>query len=508
MYLDLGFRRVGLGVVARPLVAGDQHRRGGHRRTLRAPPRARPRRRSSRTSTSSPRRRDEGLVTGGGGFIGSNVVRALLARGDDVRVLDNFSTGSRANLAGLENDVELVEGDLRSYERVHAAVRGVEVVFHQGALPLGSALGPGSADDDRGQRRGHAERPARRARRGRAPRRQRVVLVGLRQHRRAAARRDAGARPDLAVRRREARGRALLHELQPRVRRWRSSSLRYFNVFGPRQDPTSQYAAVVPALHPRDRRRRAGDDLRRRRAVARLHLRRQRRRGEPPRRGRGRSRRARSSTSPPAGSVDRERARRRRSADCSGKPVEKALRAARARPTCAHSWADVERGAAPPRLRAAGRLRRRAAAHRRLPPRERTDDGTRIRIARRARRGLRLPQDPQAARRDGVRRQRDRLPAGLRGLPPLPRHAGRALLRPLGRGARRGRGRGAHPRAGRAPPRRVDDAAQGLERERDGGSRHPRRRRQGRLRRARRPHGRRGRHRAPRRVRQLGGSTA
>ncbi|HET9461410.1 MAG TPA: NAD-dependent epimerase/dehydratase family protein, partial [Gaiellaceae bacterium] len=75
------------------------------------------------------------LVTGGGGFIGSNIVRALLARGDRVRVLDNFSTGSRANLAGLERDVELVEGDLRSYERVHAAVRGTEVVFHQGALP-------------------------------------------------------------------------------------------------------------------------------------------------------------------------------------------------------------------------------------------------------------------------------------------------------------------------------------------------------------------------------------
>ena len=75
------------------------------------------------------------LVTGGGGFIGSNLVRALLARGDEVRVLDNFSTGNRDNLAGLERDVELVEGDLRSYERVHAAVRGAEVVFHQGALP-------------------------------------------------------------------------------------------------------------------------------------------------------------------------------------------------------------------------------------------------------------------------------------------------------------------------------------------------------------------------------------
>src|SRR3954463_6910250 len=73
------------------------------------------------------------LVTGGAGFIGSNLVRALLARGDDVRVLDNFSTGNRANLEGL--DVEVVEGELRSYERVHAATRGVELVFHQGALP-------------------------------------------------------------------------------------------------------------------------------------------------------------------------------------------------------------------------------------------------------------------------------------------------------------------------------------------------------------------------------------
>jgi UDP-glucose 4-epimerase len=65
------------------------------------------------------------LVTGGAGFIGSNLVRALLERGDRVRVLDNYSSGNRANLAGLD-DVEIVEGDLRSYERVHTAVRGRE----------------------------------------------------------------------------------------------------------------------------------------------------------------------------------------------------------------------------------------------------------------------------------------------------------------------------------------------------------------------------------------------
>ena len=59
-------------------------------------------------------------------------IRALLERGDEVRVLDNFSTGSRGNLAELAVDV--VEGELRSYERVHNAVRGVEVVFHLGAL--------------------------------------------------------------------------------------------------------------------------------------------------------------------------------------------------------------------------------------------------------------------------------------------------------------------------------------------------------------------------------------
>jgi nucleoside-diphosphate-sugar epimerase len=75
------------------------------------------------------------LVTGGAGFIGCNLTRALLARGDDVRILDNFSTGQRSNLTELASEVEIVEGDLRSYERVHNAVRGVEVIYHQGALP-------------------------------------------------------------------------------------------------------------------------------------------------------------------------------------------------------------------------------------------------------------------------------------------------------------------------------------------------------------------------------------
>src|SRR5215204_6077209 len=75
------------------------------------------------------------LVTGGGGFMGSSLVDRLLAEGYGVRVLDNFATGHRKNLDGVITDVELVEGDIQSYERVHNAVRGCELVFHLAALP-------------------------------------------------------------------------------------------------------------------------------------------------------------------------------------------------------------------------------------------------------------------------------------------------------------------------------------------------------------------------------------
>lgn len=76
------------------------------------------------------------LVTGGAGFIGSNLVDALLADGGyDVRVLDNFSTGRRENLAHCLSDIELVEGDIRDQEIVEDAVRGVDMILHEAALP-------------------------------------------------------------------------------------------------------------------------------------------------------------------------------------------------------------------------------------------------------------------------------------------------------------------------------------------------------------------------------------
>ncbi len=75
------------------------------------------------------------LVTGGAGFIGSHLVEALLAEGHAVRVLDNFATGSAANLAAVAAQAEVIEGDIRSYHVVAAAMAGVDYVLHQAALP-------------------------------------------------------------------------------------------------------------------------------------------------------------------------------------------------------------------------------------------------------------------------------------------------------------------------------------------------------------------------------------
>lgn len=75
------------------------------------------------------------LVTGGAGFIGSNIVEELLKRDYDVRVLDNFATGKRENLKEFEKDIEMFEGDIRSFHTVIQAVRNVDVILHQAALP-------------------------------------------------------------------------------------------------------------------------------------------------------------------------------------------------------------------------------------------------------------------------------------------------------------------------------------------------------------------------------------
>jgi nucleoside-diphosphate-sugar epimerase len=184
------------------------------------------------------------LVTGGGGFIGSNLVRALLERGDEVRVLDNFSTGNRANLEGL--DIEVVEGELRSYERVHAAVRGVEIVFHLGAL--GSV--PRSVQDPLTSSAVNVEGTLN------------VLLAardeGIRRVVYSSSSSVYGTRRELPVPESSPPdpispyGVAKLAAERYCISfsrvydSFETVVLRYFNVFGPRQSPFSQYAAVIP----------------------------------------------------------------------------------------------------------------------------------------------------------------------------------------------------------------------------------------------------------------------
>jgi UDP-glucose 4-epimerase len=185
------------------------------------------------------------LVTGGAGFIGSSLARALVERGDHVRVLDNFSTGNRRNLAELTTEVEIVEGELRSYERVHNAIRGVEVVFHQGALPSV----PRSVHDPLTTSAVNVEGTLNVLLAARDEDVRRVVF--------ASSSSVYGNAPDLPRRENQHTDPISPYGVSKlaaerycvafsRVYRLETVALRYFNVFGPNQDPTSQYAAVVP----------------------------------------------------------------------------------------------------------------------------------------------------------------------------------------------------------------------------------------------------------------------
>jgi nucleoside-diphosphate-sugar epimerase len=183
------------------------------------------------------------LITGGAGFIGSNLARALLERGDEVRVLDNFSTGHRGNIAHL--DVELTEGDLRSFERVSSACRGMEVVLHQGALPSV----PRSIQDPLTSNAVNVEGTLNVILAARDHEVRRVVVASS-----SSVYGDAPGMPrresqpvapmaPYAVAKFAAERYALVAN---RVYGLETVALRYFNVFGEHQDPLSGYAAVIP----------------------------------------------------------------------------------------------------------------------------------------------------------------------------------------------------------------------------------------------------------------------
>jgi len=185
------------------------------------------------------------LVTGGAGFIGGHLVDALLAQGATVRVLDNFSTGRRSNIEHNLRAIDLIEGDLRDVETCQRAVHGIEIVYHEAAIPYVAR----SVDD---------------------PTSSNEVNVGGTVKLLDAARK-AGVKRVIYAASSSAYGES---EVLPKVETMpsmplspyavsklageqympvfgslygiKTCSLRYFNVFGPRQDPKSEYAAVIP----------------------------------------------------------------------------------------------------------------------------------------------------------------------------------------------------------------------------------------------------------------------
>jgi UDP-glucose 4-epimerase len=184
------------------------------------------------------------LVTGGGGFIGSHLAERLLERGDEVRVLDSFATGRRENLSHLP-DVELVEGDVQSFERAHHAVRGCDAVLHQAALPSV----PRSIQDPLTSNAVNVTGTLNVLLAARDAGVRRVVYASSSSvygsNEQLPKREDQPAAPISPYAVSKLAGEGFCRSFTT-IYGLECVSLRYFNVFGPRQDPTSQYAAVIP----------------------------------------------------------------------------------------------------------------------------------------------------------------------------------------------------------------------------------------------------------------------
>jgi UDP-glucose 4-epimerase len=185
------------------------------------------------------------LITGGAGFIGANLAHALVARGETVRILDDFSTGRLQNLAGIEDQVEILRGDIRDPATAAQAVAGVEVILHQAALnsnPRSIKEPVLTSDVNVGG-----------------------TLTLLQAARAAGTRRlvyassssvygEVAGLPkteDMPTAPKAPYGVSKLAAEQycrvfAQVYGIETVSLRYFNVFGPRQHPDSEYAAVIP----------------------------------------------------------------------------------------------------------------------------------------------------------------------------------------------------------------------------------------------------------------------
>jgi len=185
------------------------------------------------------------LITGGAGFIGSNIAIELLKRGEEVRILDNFATGRRINIEPVLDEIELIDGDMRDFWTVSEAVDGVDYVLHQAALPsvirsVKNPLTSNAVNIDGTLNILEASR-----------------LAGVRRVVFACSSSVYGESetlPKIETMKPEPLSPYAITKLAGehycrvyyRLFGLETVSLRYFNIFGPRQDPGSQYSAVIP----------------------------------------------------------------------------------------------------------------------------------------------------------------------------------------------------------------------------------------------------------------------
>lgn len=185
------------------------------------------------------------LITGGAGFIGSNIAHELIHRGETVRILDNFATGRRINIEPILNKVELIDGDIRDFWTVTEAVTGIDYILHQAALPsVGrSVQNPLTSNAVNINGTLNILEAARRAKV------KRVVFACS-----SSVYGESETLPKVETMTPSPLSPYAINKLTGehycrvyhRLYGLETVSLRYFNIFGPRQDPNSHYSAVIP----------------------------------------------------------------------------------------------------------------------------------------------------------------------------------------------------------------------------------------------------------------------
>ncbi len=187
------------------------------------------------------------LVTGGAGFIGSNICKKLISEGCFVRVVDNLLTGKKSNLTDIIDKVEFIEADMGDEEVAHSAMKDIDVVLHQGALPSV----PLSVDNPAATHKHCVDATFTLLLAARDAGIKRFVYASS-----SSAYGDTPTLPKVETMPPQPLSPYAVGKLVGeyycsvfhRVFGIETISLRYFNVFGPHQDPTSQYAAAIPAF--------------------------------------------------------------------------------------------------------------------------------------------------------------------------------------------------------------------------------------------------------------------